>query len=103
VTLADVRKLSIQKHLQVHFKLRNGMECVVSEHGVAQVPGLKGKPDFNLEEELANAAEFLLEPIFTDEKARKNGPRPRTVKREEVAAMLSAAPAAAAHVDHDDE
>ena len=59
--LADLRRLSIRKQLRIHFRLRNGMECVISEHGIAQVPALKGVPDFNLEEELTAAGEFLLD------------------------------------------
>ena len=34
----------------------------MNEQGIAQVPALKGIPDFNLEEELASAGEFLVEP-----------------------------------------
>ena len=34
--LGDLRKLSIKQQLKIHFRLRNGMECIVNE-GVAQV------------------------------------------------------------------
>jgi hypothetical protein len=103
--LADIRKLSIRKQYKIHFKLRNGMECVVAENGVAQVPGLKGVPDFNLEEELAAAGEFLLEPAtIADKKSdRKNAPKPRSVNRAELAGMASETPAAGTSPEHDDE
>ena len=39
------------------------MECVIGEDGVARVPALKAQPDFNLEQELAVAAAFVLEPV----------------------------------------
>ena len=52
--LADLRKLSIKKQLRIRFRLKNGMECVINEHGVAQVPALQAPPEFNLEEELGD-------------------------------------------------
>jgi hypothetical protein len=99
--LADLRKLAIRNEVRIHFRLRNGLECVVSEQGIAQVPGLKGKPDFNLEEELASATEFLLDPVSRQE--RKQPVRARSVSREELFAMAAAAPVAAAPAAHDDE
>ncbi len=93
--LQDLRKAAIREQAKIHFRLRNGMECVVSEHGVAQVPGFRGKPDFNLEEELASADEFLLEP--------QPPKAPRKLRRAELESMVAAAPAAAAAHDHDDE
>jgi hypothetical protein len=103
--LAELRKLSIRKQFKIHFRLRNGMECVVSEHGIAQVPALKGIPDFNLEEELAAASEFLLEPVVVPDKKsdKKNPLKPRSVTRAELAGMTSAQSAAGAAPEHDEE
>ena len=39
--LADIRRLAIKQQLKVHYRLRNGMECIVTEQGIAQVPALK--------------------------------------------------------------
>ena len=92
--LLDLRRLSVKKRLRIRFALSNGMECVVNEQGVAQVPELRARPAFDLEEELAAAGEFLLEPA---------GPRPsRKLARAEMESLAAAAPTAAAH-DHDDE
>jgi hypothetical protein len=99
--LADLKKVSIRQHSRIHFKLRNGMECIIGEDGIAQVPGLHGVPNFNLEEELGAATEFLVEPVVA--LGQKNAPRPRNLKREELAAITGGAPAAAAANDHDDE
>jgi hypothetical protein len=93
--LVDLRKISIREQAKIHFCLQNGLECVVDEHGVAQVPGLHAKPDFNLEEELAGAGEFLFEPSLPKP--------PRKLKRAEMESMAAASPAAAAAHDHDDE
>ena len=95
MTLGDLRRLSIRKQLKIHFRLRNGMECVVNEEGVAQVPALKAIPDFNLEEELAAAGEFLLEP--------PPPAQPRSIPRTEMASLAGESPAAAAAHEHDDE
>ncbi len=98
--LADLRKLSIKKQLRIHFRLANGMECVISENGVAQVTQLRSTPDFNLEQELVSASQFLLEPATPASK--KDAPKARSVGREELAQMTVSGPAAA-HDDHDDE
>ncbi len=104
MTLAALRKLAIKRQYQIHFRLRNGMECVVNEHGVAQVPQLQAPPDFNLEQELEEAAEFLIEPaVSSNPKApARVAERPRRVTRQELAAMVSS-PSAAAHAEHDEE
>ncbi len=60
--LGGSAKLSIKQQYRIRFVLPNGMECVITEHGIAQVPALKSVPDFNLEQELASVGEFLLEP-----------------------------------------
>jgi hypothetical protein len=95
VKLQDLRKAAIREQAKIHFRLRNGMECVVSEHGVAQVPGLHAKPEFNLEEELSAADEFLFEP--------QPPQAPRKLRRAELEAIAAVAPAAAAAHDHEDE
>jgi hypothetical protein len=93
--LADLRRLAIRKQLKIHFKLRNGMECVVNESGVAQAPALKAVPDFNFEDELAVAEEFLVEAAPPA--------APRKLSRAEMTAMAADSPAAAVVHDHDDD
>jgi hypothetical protein len=95
MTLADLRRFTIKKHLKVHFRLKNGMECIMNEQGIATVPALKAVPDFNLEQELASAVEFLIEPA---------PPAPsRTIPRGEMTVLAASPTAAAAAHDHDDE
>ena len=92
--LADLRKLSIRRQIRIRFAIRNGMECVITEHGIAQVPGLRSVPDFNLEQELASAGNFTLEPV--------TAPSPRSIGRDELDAMLAAiAPGAVAEHEED--
>ena len=100
MTLADLRKLSIKQQYRIRFVLPNGMECVITQHGIAQVPALKGIPDFNIERELASVGEFLLEPAAAADK--KHPLKSRSVTREELAVLTSAAPTAV-HDDHEEE
>jgi len=100
VTLADLRKVAIRQQFRIRFPLPNGLECVVNEHGVAQVPKLKSAADFNLERDLASARHFILEPLAPNE---KSVPKSRSVSREELEKLATASPAAHSHDDHDDE
>ena len=99
--LVDLRKLAIKKQQKIRFHLNNGMDCVMNERGVALVPGLDFVADFNLEQEFESASAFILEPL---DPSHKNAPKPRTITREELAAMVNAAPGAALqHDEHDDD
>jgi hypothetical protein len=95
VKLSDIRRLAIKQQLKIHYRLRNGMECIVTEQGIAQVPALKSVPDFNLEEELAVAGEFLLEPAMPLP--------PRKIGRDELAAMTGDSGTPVAAHEHEDE
>jgi hypothetical protein len=95
MTLGDLRKLSIRQQVKIHFRLQNGMECIVNEQGVAQVPGLAGVPAFNLEEELAGASEFLVEP--------EPPAAPRSLPRQQLTALAAAQSGTAPASEHEDE
>jgi hypothetical protein len=105
MTLVDVRKLAIRKQSKIRFALRNGMECIISEDGIARVPALKSVPDFNLEQELAAATDFVVEAAVPA--GTKNAPKPKPVPmgRAELTAMVLSSPggAVAVHDEHDDE
>lgn len=96
--LADLRRLSIRKQLKIRFQLSNGMECVITEHGLAQVPALRRVPDFNLEQELAGASSFTLEPVPLDAKSPRNM---RTVSPDELSGMVTTAPSSTS--EHEEE
>ena len=98
--LADLRKLSIRKNLKIRFQLPNGMECVITEHGVAQIPALRRAPEFNLEQELGAISDFVLEPVAGRDQ-KQPAPPPRAVGREELASMVSSGPAASG--DHEED
>jgi hypothetical protein len=100
--LADLRKLAIRRQTRIRFRLRNGQECVITEHGVAQVPALKGVPDFNLEDELASASTFQLDPVIPIRKGHPAASNGASVAREELSAMASGGPAAESPVHEDD-
>ncbi|HEV3329543.1 MAG TPA: hypothetical protein VG096_01090 [Bryobacteraceae bacterium] len=99
MTLVDLRKLSIRKHLKIRFQLSNGMECVITEHGLAQVPTLQRVPGFNLEQELSSVSEFVLEPVGAA--AKRPVVAPKAIGREELTSLIGSSPTAAA--EHEDE
>ena len=98
MNLADLRRVTVKKQLRIRFALSNGMECVLNEHGVAQVPALRAVCNFNLEDELAGAAQFLVEPAASEDKAA-----PRRYSREEMAALATAGTSGETkHDEHED-
>ena len=99
--LADLRRYSVRKQVNITFELQNGMDCVITDRGVAQVPALKGLPDFNLEDELASASAFRLEAGVVPDK--RHPPQSRSVSREQMEALTSQSPTAGTPHDHDDE
>jgi len=101
--LADLRKFAIRKQTRIRFPLKNGMECVINELGIAHVPALKQPPDFNLEEELSAAGTFVLEPVVAA--GTRNPPKSATMTRVELTALTGEGhgATAAAHDEHEDE
>jgi hypothetical protein len=99
MTLGDLRKLAIRQQTRIRFSLTNGMECVVNEQGLAQVPALRSIPNFNLEQELAAARQFHLDAVPADPKRTV---APRAVSRDELAAMTKA-PAGVENHDREEE
>ncbi len=100
--LSDLRKLTVKKNLRIRFPLSNGMECVLNEHGVAQVPALRGVPTFNLEDEFARTQEFLVEPARFADKDRGQS-KSRFCTRDEMVALAMDAPAGdAGREEHED-
>lgn len=100
--LSDLRKVTVKKHLRIRFSLSNGMECIVNEHGIAQVPALRAMPSFNLEDELAGVQAFVVEPAGAGGKDKAK-PQARNYSRAEMTAFATAgATAEAAHDEHDD-
>jgi hypothetical protein len=102
--LADLRKLAIRKQIKIRFVLRNGMECVIGEDGIARVLALKAQPEFNLEQELAEAAAFVLEPVAPAGQKSPPKTKPLSLARKQMTAMATESPSAVAVRDeHDDE
>jgi len=63
------------------------------------VPALHSIPDFNLEQELAEARQFHLDALTADPKIPI---KTSALRREELAALTGGGPAVEVH-DHDDE
>ncbi len=102
VTLNDVRKLAIKGRQRIQFPISTGQTCLISETGIARVPGLDGPPKFNLEEELKSAVEFTLEQVVGP---KEKPAKPVRLSRHDFAAKAVAISGGGggAHDDHDDE
>jgi hypothetical protein len=96
--LADLRRAAIKSGVRVRFSLSNGMECVLTEHGIAQIPALRAVPNFDLEDELARASEFTVEQVSND----KTKPRPQLLNREQLGALVGTKGVETAHDEHDE-
>ncbi len=84
--LSDLRNLAVRRQARIHFPLSDGRECVISEHGIAQVPGLADAPGFNLEQELEAVAVFRLESAVSVVRS----PQPVVLTRNQIADMTAA-------------
>lgn len=88
MTLADLRMLAVKKTARIRFVLPNGMECAVDEQGIARVPALNKQPDFDLERELVQIAEFLVE--WRADLDKKGMPKRQTFTRAELESLSKA-------------
>jgi hypothetical protein len=101
--LVDLRRLAIRKQCKIRFALRNGMECVIAEDGIARVPALKSVPEFNLEEELAAATAFVVDAGVPAGMKSPAKPKPVPLGRAALSAMaLDSQGAVASHDEHDE-
>jgi len=102
MNLADLRRVTVKKRLRIHFNLSNGMECVLNEHGMAQIPALRAVPGFNLEEELGNVQQFLVEPAAREKDHA--GTKPRSYSRSEMLGLIGTGGAGTegGHEEHDE-
>ena len=94
--ISDVRKMAIRQQTRVRFRMSNGQDCVIDEHGIARVPGIRDALHVSLDEELALAQEAHLESSAIPAKVA-----PRTVTRAELERLTSSQPLAE-HDDHDE-
>jgi len=93
--LSDLRRIAIRQQARLRFPLPGGMECLINEHGIAKVPGLKGKPAFDIEGELVQAQQFQWEPVASPSASR-------VLSRDELRKMTAGSPDAGAAQDHDE-
>ncbi|MCC6391891.1 MAG: hypothetical protein IT167_14930 [Bryobacterales bacterium] len=96
--LSELRRLTIRKQMRVWFTLSGGSECLINEHGIAQAPGLQSAPDFNLEQEVAQAAAFRIE--YMGEEAAKT--RARTATAADLQKMILAVTPGATAPEHEE-
>ncbi len=89
MTLSDARRIAVTRQLRIRFALGRGFECVITERGVAEIPGLTAGPEFNIDDEFARAAQFTVEPAAAARTGARSG---RTVGREDLEALARSQP-----------
>jgi hypothetical protein len=82
VRLADLRRVAVRNQVRVRFVCRNEVECVINEHGIAQISGIASAPGFNIERELESAKDFVMEQV-------SGQGRPQSLRRDELERMAA--------------
>ena len=98
--LVDVRRLAVRRRIRIRFRLSNGMECIVNEQGVVRLPELRHAPQFDLEEEIAKAAQFSIEEAVPAPGNQRTKPRP--LSRAELDALSASAPGPQSREEHEE-
>lgn len=89
VKLSDLRRYAILNRIPITYLDQSGRKARVNRKGIVEIPGITGAPPYNVEEVLAAAQEFVLEP--EDPKAQV-----RRLSRQQIVELLgSSAPAPA--------
>jgi hypothetical protein len=90
--LLDLRRAAVKNASRVRFRLPDGNDCVINEHGLAQIPALNRATSINLERELESVREFWVEA----------GGVPQSFSREQAERWAAGAGGHAHQEDHDD-
>ena len=82
VKLNDLRRYAILNRTPITYSDASGRQARVRRNGVVEIPGLAGAPPYNIEDVLADAQEFVLEPEHPKAQIRR-------LSRPEIAALLA--------------
>lgn len=96
MNLADLRRFCVKQRSRIRFSLENGMDCVISEQGICQIPALQAPPSFKLDEQLDRISAFVIETA-----SGKDRTSTRTVSRTDLE-VLTAGGELPTHVEHED-
>lgn len=82
VKLNDLRRYAIFNRTPITYLDGQGRKARVNRKGIVEIPEITGPPPYNVEDVLAGAQEFVLEP---------EGPQPqvRRLTRQEIAELLA--------------
>ena len=78
----DLRRYAIHQRTEITYRVRAaGQACVVDANGIIKIPGIGGRPPYNVEAVLARADEFELQ---------RGAEKPRIISREQMIQLLQA-------------
>lgn len=94
--LSDLRRFCAKQQSRIRFPIEGGLECIITERGLCQIPALNHPPGFRLDDQFAKAEFFIMETVGDKQRAG-----PRKLLRAELE-TLTAARTSAVPVDHDE-
>ena len=71
VKLNDLRRYAILNRTPVTYLDQGGRKARVNRKGIVEIPGINGAPPYNVEDVLAAAREFVLEPEGPNTEVRR--------------------------------
>ena len=80
--LRDLRGLAVRGSLEIRFRISEARECIVDRDGVCRLTDAADVSDLNLEEQFAQAEEFVVDPETS---------RPRSIDRQRLAELIESA------------
>src|SRR5512140_2351158 len=92
LTLNELRRYAVLRATSITYRDNAGRVVVITDTGLAQIPGIKGIPEYRVDEVLEAAREFEL-----------GGPKPRRIAREQMIELVRQNAPAAAQAHHEEE
>ena len=84
VKLNDLRRYAILNRTPVTYLDQGGRKARVNRKGIVEIPGITGAPPYNVEDVLAAAREFVLEPEGPNTEVRR-------LNRQQIVELLTGA------------
>ena len=84
VKLNDLRRYVVLNRTPVTYLDQSGRKAHVNRKGIVEIPGIAGAPPYNVEDVLAAAQEFVLEPEAPNAQVRR-------LNRQQILELLTSA------------
>lgn len=92
LTLNELRRYAVLRATSITYRDNAGRVVIITDTGLAQIPGIKGIPEYRVDEVLEAAREFEL-----------GGAKPKRITREQMIEMVRQNAPAVQSVAHHEE